>query len=74
MIYLVDAELARLESGADTAEDVKKAYDKAIRSAKEREVLSTQGFANEAALKYCLSIGDNRYFVSASFSLLLILQ
>eukprot|EP00026_Physarum_polycephalum_P000069 Phypoly_transcript_00069.p1 GENE.Phypoly_transcript_00069~~Phypoly_transcript_00069.p1 ORF type:complete len:1500 (+),score=218.75 Phypoly_transcript_00069:162-4661(+) len=59
MIYLVDAELARLEgeTGVDgEVVRVKKLYDKAILSAK--DVPSTQGFANELALKYCLSIND----------------
>ena len=62
LIFLVDAELARLESqgGAEDIENVKRLYDKAINSAKEREVTSTLGLANELALKYCLGINDIR--------------
>lgn len=53
-----------MESSEDVDSDierVKRAYDKAIQSAREREVISTQAFANKLALKYCLSIGDYEY-------------
>lgn len=55
MIILVDAELARLEGDLELARTL---YNKSIFSAKQREVLSTEGIANEAAMKLCISTND----------------